>query len=123
MSLSTDLQQFTGSENFYQHSLSRRVVYTDGVKFLAEKAEAYWLIDKIAANCCYNPDLKREEFQVWKLRRNATGTGAKITVEDGNDRVRYSEDIDFTVFPEPAIDLWAVVNETGGYTILLPSEY
>ena len=35
-----------GSENFYCHKPSL-MLYTDGVKELAEKAGAYWLIDLI----------------------------------------------------------------------------
>lgn len=44
-----DLQQFTGDSKRYRHSLNRRVIYTPGVKYLAEHGEAYWLIDAIAS--------------------------------------------------------------------------
>jgi hypothetical protein len=43
-----DLLEFTGTENWYRHSLNRNVTYTDGVKFMAESAGAYWLIDEVA---------------------------------------------------------------------------
>jgi len=43
-----DLAQFTGSEQLYRHSLVKRFCYTDGVKYIAERAGAYWLIDEIA---------------------------------------------------------------------------
>lgn len=37
-----------GSENFYCHKISL-ILYTDGVKELAEQCGAYWLIDLITA--------------------------------------------------------------------------
>ena len=35
-----DLMQFIGTENYWRHWLGFN--YTDGVKYLAEKGEAYW---------------------------------------------------------------------------------
>lgn len=114
--LATDLRQFTGSEQFYRHGLCRNVVYTEGVQYLADKAGAYWLIDKVATNQ-HEPKIKREEFQCWKLRLGENST-ATLTCDDGNGNVVHSEEITFTDFPLPEIDLWFQNN-----TILLPSEY
>jgi hypothetical protein len=33
-----DLIQFTGSEHWYRHAMVRDVLYTDGVKYVAETA-------------------------------------------------------------------------------------
>jgi hypothetical protein len=43
-----DLDQFTGTETHWRHSLNRYFLYTDGVKYLAERAGAYWFLDAIA---------------------------------------------------------------------------
>lgn len=43
-----DLDQFTGSENWHRHWCNRHVTYTDGAKYLADNAGAYWLLDEIA---------------------------------------------------------------------------
>ena len=43
-----DLRQFTATEHWYRHPLNRAVLYTDGAKFVAERAGAYWLLDEIA---------------------------------------------------------------------------
>ncbi|MCB8789014.1 DUF6876 family protein [Planktothrix agardhii] len=40
--LKTELSQFNGTENYYKHSLG--FSYTDGINFLAENAECYWLL-------------------------------------------------------------------------------
>lgn len=113
-----DLAHFTGSETFYRHSLMRSVTYTEGVQFLAEKAGAYWLVDKVAT-LQLEPEVRREEFQVWKLWLDRSDNSkATLVCEDGNDKVVYRETIDFTDFPLDEITLYFVNN-----VIMLPSEY
>jgi len=66
--LRAELAQFTGSVEFYRH-FTGTFVYTEGVKFLAERARLYWLIDLIAS---WQPRALRDaalrEFQLWELR-------------------------------------------------------
>jgi hypothetical protein len=69
-----DLIQFTGSEHWYRHTMVRDVLYTDGVKYVAETADAYWLIDEIAFAQRGNTRLAAEEFQLWKLTVNSDHT-------------------------------------------------
>jgi len=114
------LKQFTGSEQFYRHGLSRNHIYTEGVQFLAERAQAYWLLDKIALHG--SSKIGCERFQVWKLTVNPNGS-ATLTTEDGNDNVLRTENLSYTDFPLQEIALWSVRNELNGYTIMLPSEY
>src|SRR5258708_12352452 len=63
----SDLNQFTGSENWYRHGLNRNVTYTDGAQYLAEKGGAYWLLDAIAICQLHEKRVTAEEFQIWKL--------------------------------------------------------
>ncbi len=114
------LAHFTGSEHFYRHSLARQIIYTDGAKYVAETAGAYWLLDEIALSQG-RPTIKGEEFQVWKLKRNddmLPGSSAELTCDDGNGRIVYRKKIEYTDFPEPEFSLWCV-----NKTIHLPSEY
>jgi len=115
-----DLKQFTGSEYFYRHGLSRNHVYTEGVQFLAERAQAYWLLDTIALHG--SSKISREDFQVWKLTVAPDCSGT-LTTEDGNGQVLRAEKLTYTDFPLPEIVLWAVRNEFGGFTVMLPTEY
>jgi hypothetical protein len=74
----SDLAQFTGSENWYRHGINRNVLYTDGAQHVAEHGEAYWLLDEIAIIQPYNKAVAAEEFQVWKLAvRGRKGFGWK----------------------------------------------
>jgi hypothetical protein len=78
-----DLIQFTGSEHWYRHAMVRDVLYTDGVKYVAETADAYWLIDEIAFAQRGNTRLAAEEFQLWKLTANSDHT-ATLDCEEGD---------------------------------------
>lgn len=46
--LSKNLEHFCGSEEFYKHFLG--IHYTEGVKYLAQNSQSYWLIDAIASH-------------------------------------------------------------------------
>ncbi|MEO8964712.1 MAG: DUF6876 family protein [Gammaproteobacteria bacterium] len=43
-----ELNQFISSGQFFKHWINSKLVYTEGVQYLAEKAHCYWLIDEIA---------------------------------------------------------------------------
>jgi len=111
------LAQFTGSENWYRHGINRKVLFTDGAKYVADQAGAYWLLDEIAIIQPHDKRVAAEEFQVWKLAVNADQTGV-LTCEDGNDNVVYTKLIEYTDFPIDGITLYFTNN-----TILLPREY
>jgi hypothetical protein len=113
----SDLAQFTGSESWYRHGINRAVLFTDGAKYVADQAGAYWLLDEIAIIQPHDARLRAEEFQVWKLAVNADQTGV-LSCEDGNDNVVYTLRIEYTDFPQEGITLYFTNN-----TILLPSEY
>src|ERR1700744_1247621 len=100
-----DLRQFTGSEPWYRHGINRRVVFTDGAKYVADTGGAYWLLDEIALIQPYDKAIAAEEFPVW---------GLKV----GNDRTVFTKAIEYTDFPLPEITLYFQNN-----TIFLPSEY
>jgi len=112
-----DLRQFTGSEHWYRHGLARDVLFTDGAKYVADTAEAYWLLDEVA----FAQKLKRvaaEEFQLWKLKVNPTDHTAGLVCEDGNGKRVFAKRIEYTDFPLEEIALYCI-----NRTILLPSEY
>ena len=110
------LKQFTGSQTFYRHPLFRKYVYTEGVKYLAEEAGAYWLIEYVLSNQI-SKTIQSHPFQVWHLTRQKDN-GAIIIVSDGNDNEIIRFHLPFTDFPLQDITLWFI-----GETLLLPSEY
>jgi hypothetical protein len=113
-----ELRQFTGSEHWYRHGLVRSVLYTDGAKYVADKAGAYWLLDEIAFAQRGEKAVAAEEFQVWKLTVDTEKCTGTLTCDDGNGRIVFEKSIPFTDFPLPEISLWFTNN-----TIYLPSEH
>ena len=113
----TDLAQFTGSENWYRHGITRKILYTDGTQHVAEHGGAYWLLDESAIIQPFNKAVAAEEFQVWKLavRRDRAAT---LTCEDGNGSVVFTKEIEHTDFPLDEITLYFANN-----VIHLPSEH
>jgi hypothetical protein len=117
----SDLVQFSGTENYYRHAINRRVTFTDGMKFLADKAGAYWLLDEIALRQSH-PRLKGECFQVWRLKLD--GKGCTLTADDGNDNVLLTKAIECTDFPLDEIRLYVCEGGPGNTkVIMLPGEY
>lgn len=111
------LPHFTGTEQwYYLPQFGRRYTYTDGIKFLAENAGAYWMIDYVLARQPFFEN-KRASFQVWKFRKDEDD-GFTFTVEDGNGNklAQYTEL--YTDFPLDEFEFWVVNN-----VILLKSEY
>mgnify|MGYP003676145748 CR=1 FL=1 len=123
-----NLQRFTGSEQFIQHPLSRSVVYTEGVHYLAEEAGAFWLIDAIASyfgspemRAAIAQDERLESLQFWNLK--LTDPGAVLTAQaDKGETPFITQEIPFTDFPLRGIDIWAGFNGAG-WTLYLPSEH
>ena len=113
----SELQRFTGSEYWYRHALNRQVLFTDGAKYVADQASAYWLLDEIALAQRYEKAVAAEEFQCWTLTIHDNHTGT-LACDDGNGDIVYTKEINFTDFPRDGIVLWCTNN-----TILLPSEY
>ncbi len=113
-----DLNQFTGTERWYRHPLFRQFLYTDGAQYIAEKGEAYWLIDKIMECQASVSKLKGEEFCVWDLKLKNEGQGANLICTDGNENELYREHIPFTDFPLKTIRFYFQ-----NKPLFLPSEY
>ena len=112
----TTLTHFIGTEKYYR--INPCTVLTDGTKYLADKAESYWLMDAIAS---YLPQfIGKRDFIVAKLVR--TGISAQLTLDDGNGRVLDQQHIEYTDFPMTSIQLYAC---WGGdfWVLMLCSEY
>jgi hypothetical protein len=112
----SDLRQFTGTESWYRHPFKRSILFTDGAKYVADRAGAYWLLDEIAFAQA-KKRIAAEAFQLWKLKVRADQT-ARLICENGNGEVIFRKRIDYTDFPLKEISFYFTNN-----VILLPSEY
>lgn len=114
--LRSALTRYVGTTQYFPH-WTRFLLYTDGVKFLAETARAYWLIDAIAL---FQPRAMKDgalrEFQLWELFvRNSRGM--LVCSRDTEDQAfRYP--VAYTDFPLDYVRLYVE-----GGVLLLPSEH
>ena len=131
----SDLDQFTGTEHYYPH-WTGRMKATDGVEYVAEVGECFWLID-IIASYQHEPQVKREEFQVWELKKQehapelfkdkycsvlerkvTSDDMAVVQATDGNGNVIAEQFVPYTDFPLDEIKMF-LTNDV----LMLPSEY
>lgn len=108
-----ELDQFTGTEYYYKHWLGYK--YTDGVKYLAQKAGAFWLIDAV---CSYQYKFKNIDFQLWELTVNEDNSAVLTMREDSDKPLLVKQEIPWTDFPLQHIELYFIDG-----VMLLTSEY
>ena len=110
------LNRFCGSYRLHKH-WSNAFTYTDGVKFLADRAKAHWLLYLIGshqAQLLSDPVL--QSLQIWTLKvKERNGV---LTCERDSETVVVTQHIENIDFPLPQISLFLVSG-----VLLLPSEY
>ena len=138
------LHGFSRTEQY--HRVHPNLLLTDGVKFLCENAECFWLMDIVASylpKCARDPMLANIQF--WHLRKGGSPTrkdikskllvfqpcpegqpACHVVCERDSGDVAIVQNIAMTDFPFDALpDLKLFVQHNGGgqYVICLPSEY
>ncbi len=113
--LQQTLSEFYGTNEYYKH-WTGSLVYTDGIHFLQENAECYWLLDAIAS---YQPKCKKDpmlkDMQFWTL--TVINNEAKLTCKRDSNDTAFVQNIEYTDFPLKEINIWV---ENG--VAYLPSE-
>jgi len=128
--LKEELMHFTGDLVRYQHPLNASVIYTPGVRHLAEKADAYWLIDAIASwigSTEFN-DFKKWSPSIlishaWELNVDLEKDSATLHAEEDTYIEPFIvQEIAFTDFPLEKMIIWAAFDGSH-WTLYLPSEH
>ncbi|NMF63281.1 hypothetical protein DP113_34655 (plasmid) [Brasilonema octagenarum UFV-E1] len=114
--ITADLKQFIGSDIIYKHWLG--IGFTEGVKYLADTAEAYWLIDAIASHQTqtFLSNTKLQYFQIWHLL--VKGKSGTLICEWDTDKEILRQELEYTDFSLSSIKLYLVQR-----VLMLPNEY
>lgn len=116
-----NLQTFSGTNFFYQIPLLK-TRFTDGLKYLSEVAECFWLITDtsvIAKSLMNRSKFITIDFKkLPQEERETKGFDAEIIYSDGNDNILEKQGYRATDFPLDELRLY-FVNDT----LMLPSEY
>lgn len=104
--LRSALAAFTGTDDYHRHETAT-FSYSDGVKFLADEAGAYWLIDLIASwqkRCRKDRPLRK--LQIWELRVDLKKrSGLLACLRAPGDEV-FRTSLPFTDFPLDFLQLY-----------------
>lgn len=127
-----DLKHFTGGGDFYKHPFDR-IIYSEGVKFLIEQANAHWLLDAIGSyfhsrvmRDAMAADPRLGELQFWTLTRLDDGSAVLTATADRKHPPFITQNIEYTDFPLQEARIWAgraSLEEESPWILHLPSEY
>jgi hypothetical protein len=116
-----------------RHSpMYRRVISSEGMMYVAEHGEAFWLLDAIASHEALNPKVKAacqndpdfDFLHFWKL--DVQGTKATLTCHKDSDQPAIvTQKIKLTDFPLQGVFTIYAGNDGPGTPrkLFLPSEY
>ena len=116
-SLKSDLSHFTGTEAYHRWSSIFPDVLTDGAKYLAEKAGAFWLMDIVGS---VRAKILAEGFATVQFFHE--GDGGYVCITDGNGKPLHRQGIAYARLPL-ALKLFVQPCDENRLCIMLPSEY
>ncbi len=113
MGLEEELEQFHGTQEYYRNFTG--LLFTEGIKYLAERAGCYWLVDLVGS---YQHQLQNTRFQLWEIQVRDDSSALVTMAEDTGEPIRVSQDIEYTDFPLEKFSFYCVDN-----VMMLKSEY
>lgn len=127
-----DLAQFYGTEHYYLHQplpfAPNSILLTDGIKYLAEKVECYWLLDLI---CSYLHKIPNDEYMFFVDITKLDYNQGEIVLHDGDKGggwVTYATQVlEYMDWPSTLYNQRIYFGLSGSkqakWTACLPSEY
>ena len=111
-----DLSGFHGSETIYRLYSFSKISASEGVKYLADKCECYWLFDIIMSYQTYHK-VRKLDIQFWEIETVLDKVKVRC-LEDRDIPPVVQQTVYSDCFPEGEFMLYFQNN-----LILLPSEY
>lgn len=110
--IESTLAQFGGGDVIYKHIFG--MMYTEGVRYMADACGAYWLIDVVASyqrEKCICGDAMLRKFQCWTLRKpsqRGDQSAPDAIVECWRDEgdLAFAQSIEYTDFPLDGIKFY-----------------
>lgn len=127
--INKNMSNSTGTMGYHRiNVVFPNVVLTDGTKTLAEDAECFWLMEKIASyqpKCKKDPEEMLQYMQFWTLSKQEDGTWLLVCERDTNN-VFIKEKIESSDFPLQSVKLYVAPSFCGDKEVMviyLPSEH
>lgn len=109
----SELDQFTGTEHYYKF---HGMMLTDGIKYMAEKCKAFWLLDIVWS---WQNRYAKEHFQIWTLEVKEDKSALIYMRTDSDKPKLVQQETEFTDFPIVGTFEFYVIDRV----VLLKSEY
>ena len=113
--LEVEMQQYNGTAGYHRLTLTS-LLATDGIRMIAKKAGAFWLIDAIASYQA-NSQIKALAIQFWTLEVRDNEAVLYCVEDSGMPRI-VEQIIEYTDFPDGD---WKFYVQNG--VMMLPEEY
>jgi len=111
-----ELKQFHGTENYYKSTFGK-LKLTDGINYLRNKVNCFWLIDIVESVQHLKQIKENSEFLLWKIE--VKDDKFKVSVKtDTNEPILYEQEGDYTDFPLEHFEFYQIND-----VILLKEEY
>jgi len=110
------LGHFTGTEAYHKLTIGP-LKATDGVKFLCENADCFWLMDAIASYQ-QKPQVKALSIQFWRFKKLSGGKAVLFCEPDKDEAPVVVQKFESTDFPLQEQKIWVQ-----GDVAMLPNEY
>ena len=120
-----NLSQFTGTQAYHKLTMHPRILFTDGLAYLAKEAKCYWLMDVGMSHLATSKKLAVEPFVSFTITVSKNRQ-ARCLFTDGNDKKLAVQLIESTDLPFEKLNFFCQKEEQGTNTrwiVMLPSEY
>lgn len=113
------------SDTMYQTVFGSKIIYSEGVQMLCEKANCYWLIDLIASHTAMTKTIPNDRMVIWHVEPSEKKSHVKITachdISEGKKEKIYFEQELWSTMQFSGIDGFNIYVADG--IIYMPSEH
>jgi len=95
-----ELENFSGTYDYYL-STFKKLKLTDGVNYLRNKVDCYWLIDIVESVQHLKKIKENNEFILWKIEvdKDKKAIVKALTDSGGVGKLLYEQKLEYTDFP------------------------
>lgn len=112
-----ELKNFSGTENYYLSSF-KTLKLTDGMNFLRNKLNCFWLIDVVESVQHLKKIKENNHFILWTIKVNEDKTAIIKALDDSKGKILYSQKLEYTDFLLDEFEFYQIND-----VLLLKGEY
>jgi hypothetical protein len=123
----SELKNFTGTEQYFKASILYDLSLTEGINFLRNKLNCYWLIDIVGSTQHLKKIQENKSFILWKIKVNADKSFIVRAYSDYSSEDNEQENKKYLLYEQKGTFTDFKLNEfefyQNGEVLLLKTEY